>query len=231
MTTRNFDEIEALLKAGKQLEPTDAERVSVVQRGLEKRAPLHRNKNSVADALILEGYATSAANADLSEDPHFFITTNHEDFSSESGDRRDPHPDLAELFEVNGSDYRLGVDGLFGALEEYFGVDYLSDINQHLDFLEDPRRLDEILAAENDLFDRVWYHRSLQSDIRAKRDGDTIELERVREIAGPARLRIEQKFAGQDLLGPYSDFELGMLNGKLSALRWVLGSEWDFLDT
>jgi hypothetical protein len=27
------------------------------------------------------------------------------------------------------------------------------------------------------------------------------------------------------------DFEQGMWNGKLSTLRWVLGSEWDFLDT
>lgn len=231
MTTRNFDDLDALLKAGAPVIPTDAERVKVVQRGLERRAPLHKNKNSVADALIIEGYATAVSEADLLQDAHTFVTTNHDDFSVEEGDRRLPHPDLAEIFAADGSEYRLGVDGLIGALSDYFGEDHLSDINQHWDFYEDPRRLDEILSAENDLFDRVWYHRSLQHDIRLTMEGDVEGLKHIHEMAGPARARVEAKFEGQDMLGPYSDFELGMLNGKLSALRWILGSEWDFLDT
>ncbi|MDV6297339.1 PIN domain-containing protein [Rhodococcus aetherivorans] len=231
MTTRNFDDIEELLKAGVTLNSTDNERMNVVQRGLEKRAPFHKSKNSVADALIIEGYATAVAEADLLQDPHAFVTTNHEDFSVSNGDRRLPHPDLAGIFATEGSDYRLGVDGLLEALSDYFGEGHLSDINQHYEFHEDPRRLDEIISAENDLFDRIWYHRSLQADIRWRRDGNAAKLKREQEIAGPARTRIEEKFEGKDMLGPYSDFELGMLNGKLSALRWVLGSEWDFLDT
>ncbi len=56
------------------------------------------------------------------------------------------------------------------------------------------------------------------------------DVEELLRIARPGRARVEAK-CGADNLGPYGDFDWGMLHGKLSALRWVLGDEWDFLDT
>jgi hypothetical protein len=48
-----------------------------------------------------------------------------------------------------------------------------------------------------------------------------------------ASMRRAEKQYGKKRLRNYyhNDFEWGMLNGKLSALRWVLGDEWDMLDT
>jgi hypothetical protein len=41
---------------------------------------------------------------------------------------------------------------------------------------------------------------------------------------------IEERY-GADDVGPWDDWGWGFVDGKLSALRWVLGSERDFLDT
>jgi hypothetical protein len=225
MATRNFREIRELLVAGRTAQPSEAEMNRVVERGLRKAAPFHSGKNSTADAVIFETYQTATRGADLAKHPHAFITTNYTDFSQVNGDRRDPHDDIADAFDGTGSRYALGVDGLDAVLRDHFGEEI-----EETDFQEEPRRLGEIVAAETEMFDRIWYHRSVNG-YRVEQEEDTGELRRLQSIAGPGRARVEATYTEPGQLGPYTDFELGMLNGKMSALRWVLGSEWDFLDT
>lgn len=230
MTTRNFDEIFELLRTGHVIEPTGVHHRGVVDRGLAKQAPFHRSRNSIADALLIELYATSLASVDLRDQPHAFVTTNSNDFSLPQGDQRQPHPDIASLFSQSGSTYALGVDGLNAVLLNHFGPE-IEELFAETYFVEEPRRLDEIVNAEKELFDRLWHHRTLHHEYRLQDAGNQDELKRLQEVAGPGRERIEKTYTTPGELGPYTDFELGMLNGKLSALRWVLGSEWDFLDT
>ena len=111
---------------------------------------------------------------------------------------------------------------LVAALAEHFPEDF-EDMLEEFDFHEEPRNWEEIRDAEQEMFDRVWYNRSLYFEEHAEAEGgDADEHER---IAGPARARVEAKY-GAENLGPYTDFEWGMINGKLSALRWVTGSGW-----
>ena len=90
------------------------------------------------------------------------------------------------------------------------------------------RTRDDIDAAETEFFDKVWYDRqqSLKTQIKSGKE----KLSTVFHQADFAARRIEAEY-GKGNLGPYTDFEWGMINGKLSALRWVLGDEWDMLDT
>jgi len=180
MTTRNFDEVLELLPGGRALEPTDEERRRVVERGLSKLAPFHRSRNSVADALLIELYASENDRSDLSAEPYAFITTNSDDFSVPNGDKREPHPDLADLFAADGSTYGLGVEGLNSIMLAHFGEE-LEELFEESDFQEEPRRLAEISAAEQEMFDRVWYHRSQQREFRQVIDGNEAEAERIYE--------------------------------------------------
>lgn len=227
MTTRNFDDILQLLRTGVRLEPSPTENGRVIHRGLAKLAPFHRSRNSVADALLIELYISAIARVNLSHNPHAFITTNSSDFSLVNGDKRQPHGDLASVF-AEGSTYALGFVGLENTLHEYLG-DGLSEILDESNFVENPRLLVEIQQWEQELFDRIWYQRNLNHIHHMKETDDAQGLVDLEEIAGPAMERLETQYGRP--MGPYSDFEWGMLNGKLSALRWVLGAEWDFLDT
>ena len=91
------------------------------------------------------------------------------------------------------------------------------------------RGQNEILAAEQEFFDKVWHERHLLFRHRVESGQETAPAgiwERALQAAEEVRHRY-----GEDQLGPYDDFEWGMINGKLSALRWVLGDDWDMLDT
>lgn len=231
MTTRNFNDVLELIKGGRALTPSDVEHAKVVQRGLDKRAPFHRTgKNSVADALLIELYATAISTADLAAEPHAFITSNSDDFSLANGDQREPHADIADMFVHDGSTYGLGIDGLSAILLAHYG-DEIKELVEHSVFLEEPRTLAEITTAEQEMFDRIWYHRSHQFSHPHEPPADPETVSKLQSMEQAARLKVENTYTQEGQLGPYTDFELGMLNGKLSALRWMLGSEWDFLDT
>jgi hypothetical protein len=227
MATRNFRDILELLKDGRTPEPSDAERAGVVSRGLAKRAPFHRHKNSVADAMLVELYATAIREG--GEGTFGFVTSNSDDFSVEMGDRRLPHPDIADLFNESTSKYYYAVDGLQAALADYYGEEF-EEILDMSDFQENPRTLAEILEAEQEFFDRVWYERSVVHTLRYEEGGsDITEAEAQYKVSKDAQAQFRER--RPDLRLCESDFEWGMWNGKLSTLRWVLGSEWDFLDT
>lgn len=94
---------------------------------------------------------------------------------------------------------------------------------------DEVRTLEDVLEAENMFFDKIWFDRHLSLEYRIEQGMEDVNPEIWQGAMESARKVIEKY--GEENLGPYSDFEWGMLNGKLSALRWVLGDEWDMLDT
>jgi hypothetical protein len=90
------------------------------------------------------------------------------------------------------------------------------------------RSVKQILAAENELFTRLWYGRKMPAKFyRAKGTPKDI----IRGMLKGKR-EAERRFGKKSLMANMvSDFDWGMLSGKLSAIRWVLGEDWDILDT
>ena len=101
------------------------------------------------------------------------------------------------------------------------------------DLTEAPlRSVRTILKAEEEFFERIWYDRSLLGERADKKNGIKRPSVIIKGMMA-ARKRIEAKYGGKKALREYykNDFEWGMMNGKLSALRWLLGDDWDMLDT
>lgn len=102
------------------------------------------------------------------------------------------------------------------------------DLPDDSDLFED-RSKEEVLAAVDELTDKLWYNRHQDLKQLIADGEEEVDVQIWKDALKNAK-KIEDKY-GADNLGPYDDFEWGMLNGKLSALRWLLGYEWDMLDT
>jgi PIN domain len=234
--------IERLFAKSTWLGAPDAAVLAASDRALQKLAPFHTGKNSFADAVIIELYGQMVAS---SNGRCVFVTHNTKDFSLPNGDQRLPHPDIAHYFSRIKSRYFIKLVNALRALRPH---EFAEAMYEH-EFTMEPRRASEISDAIEELIDRVWYDRHMVTrhqiqtgkckvipkkefgpqHYRASAYGKLV-VDDIWAGALKSARRVEKKY-GKKNLGPYSKFDWGMINGKLSALRWVMGDEWDMLDT
>jgi hypothetical protein len=236
-----LDRIEKLLKATPSIEPCEAVRLQAAQRAIERKAPFHRDKNAMADAIIIETYAGCVRDKTGAGVRFAFVTHNKSDFSIENGNHKMPHPDFASIFSRVKSLYFINLPEALRRVDPSL----VTDIMLEHSWSQEPRGLTEILGAEELLFNQVWYNRhwGLRIGVKEGRIKVVDKETYPRPPGGPetvqrdvwkgalkAARKVERRY-GKKNLGPWDDFEWGMVNGKLSALRWTLGDEWDMLDT
>jgi PIN domain len=231
--------IEALLNLSPIIETTEGAKLRAAQRAIDKVAPFHRQRNGIDDAILIEVYAEQVA---LGRGDRFaFVTHNTKDFSDPGGNNKAPHPHIAPLFSRIKSRYFITLSEAVKRVRPELVPELML---QHEAWVERSRPLSEIGDAISELCDKIWYgrHKSIAQRVDAgyikvvdKETSHTRDHERrpiqknVWEGALKAAKKMERKYGPDNLL--WDDFEWGMLSGKLSALRWVLGDDWDMLDT
>lgn len=106
------------------------------------------------------------------------------------------------------------------------------------------RNEDSISDAEQEACDKVWYNRChlvMREEVKngelkivkkwkSEYSGKNFIAEKDWEKCLKVGKRVEKKY-GKKNLNINSDFEWGMLNGRLETLRWVMGEDWGILDT
>ena len=234
--------IEALFKAATLVPLNDKAVLAASTRAMEKRAPFHNGRNNFADAVLIELFGQLVTG---SSSQHVFVTHNVKDFSASDKDQREPHQDIASYFSKTKSRYFIKlVDALRAVRPSEF-----AEAMYESEFTTEPRKASEISQAIAELTDRVWYDRHMvarhhvevgktkmipRKDFGPEHYHDSahgkLVVDEVWAGALKAAHRLEKKY-GKENLGPHSKFERGMINGKLSALRWIFGDEWDMLDT
>jgi pyrimidine deaminase RibD-like protein len=89
------------------------------------------------------------------------------------------------------------------------------------------RNDNDILKEYNELWEKVWYVRKIiWYEKMEAREIPKEDLNQPHLVKATKRMREIEKKYGQENLG-WDDVEWGIIQGKLSALSWVMGSEWE----
>lgn len=208
-------------------------KIASSNKAYEKKAPFHNSKNNMADSLLIETFFHNIDNKNI----FYFITHNTKEFSSER-DNRVPHQDFDDFFSKKDVHYSINLHNTINDI----APDILSELDQEYNWYEEARGFYEILEEINKLTDIVWYNRHCNLAYEVEQGNHKIVDKENYEVNNPKQTvsyiwegalksaKQKEELYGDELY-PESDFEWGMINGKLSALRWVMGDEWDILDT
>lgn len=235
----SIQKIEELFNQAEILNVTDQIKLKATERALNKRAPFHLSKNSIGDAIIIECYNDYLNRNKAQEFDLMFITHNKNDFSLRDGNQKKPHQDLKSLFDSPKSQYFINLTEALHSINS----EIINEFEFEYDWELEPRGITEIWNLEKELEQKIWYNRHqiraekiesgeieiiTQKEFTIENANSTI-IHEIWEGAKKSALQLEKRYGKENL--QWEDFEWGMINGKLSALRWVMGEEWDNLDT
>jgi len=241
--------IEELFKKTPVMQSSIQARARAADRGINRKAPCHHeNKNSMADAVLVETYFEYVQLNAGAGQRFAFVTHSKSDFSLTNGNQKLPHTDIAPGFSKIKSMYFINLADCLRRIDPMRVTHLMWELEWDLQ----PRGLTEILKCMDRLTTQVWHNRHMNREYLVERGkikivsredweaGNTengrynqsLIIDEIWKSAMKAARAAEKRLGlGVEGAGPYSDFEWGMINGKLSALRWMLGDEWDMLDT
>ena len=125
--------------------------INVAKRGLEKKAPFHKQRNSIADALLMEIFIkVSIANGN---EKCYFVTHNTHDFSSITDDRN-VHNDYSMFFNGKTKLYSINIRNVLNEIDP----DIVEEVTFDHEFSFESRSLTEILESIDEIRTKsmVW---------------------------------------------------------------------------
>ncbi|MCO6175632.1 PIN domain-containing protein [Flavobacterium sp. NRK F10] len=231
--------IEDIMSKAEIINISDEIKLRATQRAIDKKAPFHLSKNSIGDSIIIESYNYYKVQNIAQEFNLMFITHNVNDFSLKNGNQKMPHEDLADIFDSSKSQYFINLPEALNSVNP----ELIEEIEYENDWDFEFRSFSQILEMERELEQKIWYNRHKNREylietgkikLINREEFDIKKSQRaiikdIWEGALKSAKKVEEIYGEENL--SFNDFEWGMINGKLSALRWVIGDDWDNLDT